>query len=74
MKEPSKEAAKKLETEVANLHAKIDDIVKERIYAVAAQISGVPVESVKNMLVARCSSAYCRCRAVRNIASGDDGA
>jgi len=49
------------------------DIVKERIYAVAAQISGVPVESVKNMFVARCSSAYCRCRAVRNIASGDDG-
>jgi hypothetical protein len=73
MKEPSREAAKKLEAEVASLHAKIDDLVKERIYAIAAQISGAPVGSVKNMFVARCNSAYCRCRAIRNIASADDG-
>jgi hypothetical protein len=67
------EAAKKLEAEIKSLHAKIDDVVKEHIYAAAAEISGVPVGVLKNMLIARCNSGYCRCRAIRNIAAGDDG-
>jgi hypothetical protein len=67
------EAAKKLEAEVKDLHAKIDDAVKQRIYEAAAEISGVPVGTLKNMFIARCGNSYCRCRAIRNIAAGDDG-
>lgn len=67
------EAAKKLAAEVESLHAKIDDAVKRRIYGAAAEISGVPVATLKNLFIARCSNSYCRCRAIRNIAASNDG-
>jgi hypothetical protein len=70
-----KGAAKKLEAEAKDLHARIDDIIKQRIYEVAAQISNVPTRVVQNMFIAsgRCNNSYCRCRAIRNIAAGEDG-
>jgi len=67
------ETAKKLEAQVKDLHVKIDNAVKQRIYEAAAEISGVPVGAIKNLFIARCSSGYCRCRAIRNIVTGEDG-
>jgi hypothetical protein len=73
MSEKYLEAAQGLRTEIDNLHTRIDDAVRERIYAAAAEISGVPTGVLKDMLISRCSSGYCRCRAIRNIAAGEDG-
>jgi hypothetical protein len=73
---PSKDyrsRVKKLEASLDALHANIDELVKERLYAVAADISGVPVSVLKNTLVARASGGYCRCRALKSIAAGEDG-
>jgi hypothetical protein len=67
------EAAKELEAEIKDLHFKIDNVIKERIYAVAAKVSGAPVGPLKDIFIAQCSSGYCRCRAIRNIAAGADG-
>jgi hypothetical protein len=73
MKPTYKEAVEKLKTAIDSLHAAIDDAVKARLYAAAAEISNVPVGVLKDMLVKRCHSGYCRCRAIRNIAAGEDG-
>jgi len=67
------EAARELEAEIKNLHAAIDNIVKERIYSVAAEVSGAPVEPLKNMFISKCAHGYCRCRAIQNIVAEDDG-
>jgi hypothetical protein len=66
-------AAIKLKAEIEKLHAAADDTIKQRIYAAAAEISNVPTATLKNILVAECGSAFCRCRAIRRIAAGDDG-
>jgi hypothetical protein len=66
-------AVEKLKAEIADLHTRIDEAVKARIYAAASEISNVPVGVIKDMFVKRCPSGYCRCRAIRNIAAGDDG-
>jgi len=73
---PSKELrarVKRVEGNLATLHADIDEIVKDRVYAVAADISGVPVEVLKKSIVDRGSVGYCRCRALSAIATGKDG-
>jgi hypothetical protein len=67
------ETAKELEAQTKNLHARIDDAVKERLYAAAAEISGVPLGTLKSMFIEHCRSGYCRCRAIRNIVAGEDG-
>jgi hypothetical protein len=56
----SKKVAAALLPEVENLHAKIDDAVRACIYDRAAEISGAPVQVIKDMLIARSSSSYCR--------------
>jgi hypothetical protein len=66
-------AAEKLKAEIERLHAAADDVIKARIYSIAAQISNVPSNVLKNIFVAQCGSGYCRCRAIRNIAAGNDG-
>ena len=66
-------AAEKLKAEIDKLHATADDVIKARIYEVAAQISGVPASTLKNIFVAQCGSGYCRCRAIRNIVAKNDG-
>jgi hypothetical protein len=63
---------KKVENEIDNLEANIDQLVTERVMAVASEISGVPVGVLRNMLQAR-STCYCKCMALRNIAEGNDG-
>jgi hypothetical protein len=63
----------KLEASLDAIHAHIDELVKERVYAAAADISGVPVGVLKNTLVVRASGGYCRCRALKSIAAGEDG-
>jgi hypothetical protein len=73
MKPAYMEAVEKLRAEIDNLHTAMDDAIKARIYAAAAEISNVPARVLKDILIARCSSAYCRCRAIRKIAAGDDG-
>ena len=72
MTEPQSAAIKTLQAEVERLHTKIDDAVKQRIYAAAAEISGVPVQVLKDLLIARSTGNYCRCRALKNIAEGND--
>jgi hypothetical protein len=67
------EAAQKLSAEIEGLYARIDDAVRDRIYAAAAEISGVPTGVLQHSLMVRCSSGYCRCRAIRNIVAGEDG-
>jgi hypothetical protein len=52
MSVPSKELrarVKKVEATLATLHADIDDIVKDRVYAAAAEISGIPVGVLKQL-------------------------
>ena len=74
MKKPEYMAAvEKLKAEVDKLHPEMDEVIKARIYAAAAEISGVPSSVLKNILVNQCGSAFCRCRAIRKIAAGDDG-
>ena len=70
---PTQAAAEKLKADIETLHAAADEIIKNRIYSVAADISGVPASTIKNIFVAQCGSGYCRCRAIRNIAAGNDG-
>jgi hypothetical protein len=67
------ESVDRLRKEIEALHASIDETVKARIFAVAAEISNVPTGVLKDMFVKKCASGYCRCRAIRNIAAGDDG-
>jgi enamine deaminase RidA (YjgF/YER057c/UK114 family) len=76
MSVPSKELrarVKNVEATLATLHADIDDIVKDRVYAAAAEISGIPVGVLKQSIVDRASDGYCRCRALSAIATGKDG-
>jgi hypothetical protein len=76
MSTPSKDyrsRVKKLEASLEAIHASIDELIKGRVYAVAADISGVPVGVLKNTLVTRASGGYCRCRALKSIAAGEDG-
>jgi len=63
---------KKVENEIDDLQASIDELVTECLIAVASEISGVPVGALRNMLQARCV-CYCRCKALQNIAQGNDG-
>jgi hypothetical protein len=73
---PSKELrarVKKVEATLATLHADIDEIVKDRVYAAAAEISGIPVGVLKQSIVGRASDGYCRCKALSTIATGKDG-
>ncbi|OLB69672.1 MAG: hypothetical protein AUI16_27795 [Alphaproteobacteria bacterium 13_2_20CM_2_64_7] len=63
----------KLESELDALHGTIDQLIIERVYAVAGEISGTPVGALKNTIIARASGGYCRCRAIKNIATGEDG-
>jgi hypothetical protein len=73
---PSKELrarVKKLEATLARLHPDIDQVVKDRVYAVAAEISGVPVGVLNKAIVDRASNGYCRCKALSAIAAGKDG-
>jgi hypothetical protein len=67
------QAAENLKAEIEKLHAAADGVIKGRIFAAAAEISNVPTATLKNILVAECGSAFCRCRAIRRIAAGDDG-
>ena len=62
--------AEALSAEVEDLHAKIDDAIRDCIYDHAAKISGVPVKIIKEMLTARSSSGYCRCKALKNVTEG----
>lgn len=76
MSNPSKELrarVKKVEATLAILHADIDDIVKDRVYAAAAEISGIPVGVLKQSIMHRASNGYCRCKALSAIATGKDG-
>jgi hypothetical protein len=73
---PSKELrarVKRLEATLAALHADIDEIVKDRVYAAAAEISGIPVDVLKKSIVDRASGGFCRCKALSAIAAGKDG-
>jgi len=73
---PSKELrarVKKVEATLATLHADIDEIVKDRVYAAAAEISGIPVSVLKQSIVDRASNGYCRCTVLSAIATGKDG-
>jgi hypothetical protein len=73
---PSKELrarVKKVEATFATLHADIDEIVKDRVYAAAAKISGIPVGVLRQSIVDRASDGYCRCKALSTIATGKDG-
>ena len=67
-----REKIRKLEPRIEELHRELDKLINERICDVAEGISGVPYEVVQNLLVSRCNG-YCRCRAIRKIAVGDDG-
>jgi hypothetical protein len=66
------EKVKKVQNEIDNLEAMIDQLVTERVIAVASEISGAPVGALRSMLQAR-STCYCKCMALRNIAEGNDG-
>jgi hypothetical protein len=59
--------AKSLSAQVEGLQAKIDGAIRDCIYDRAAEISGVPVQVIKDMLIARSSASYCRCKALKNI-------
>jgi len=63
--------AEALSVEVEGLHAKIDDAIRACIYDRAAEISGVPVQVIKDMILARSSSSYCRCKALKNVLMRD---
>ena len=65
------EEAKALSAQVEALHGKIDDAIRTCIYERAAEISGAPVQVIKDMLIARSSSSYCRCRAFKNVLMRD---
>jgi hypothetical protein len=72
---PSKELRAKLAKllpELQQLHARQDEIITERICDVAEEISGVPIGVLRDLLGAR-SVCFCRCQAIKKIASGDDG-
>jgi hypothetical protein len=72
---PSKELRAKLAKllpELQQLHARQDKIITERICDVAEEISGVPIGVLRDLLGAR-SVCFCRCQAIKKIASGDDG-
>jgi hypothetical protein len=62
----------KLLPELQHLHARQDEIITERLCDVAEEISGVPVGVLRDLLGAR-SICFCRCQAVKKIASGYDG-
>jgi hypothetical protein len=65
-------ALKKADEKTDALHAEIDALITERIRARAAEISGAPAGVLRKTLEAR-SSCYCRCKALKNIASENDG-
>ena len=72
---PSKELRAKLAKllpELQQLHGRQDKIIAERLCDVAEEISGVPVGVLRDLLGAR-SVCFCRCQAIKKIASGDDG-
>jgi hypothetical protein len=62
----------KLEPRIAELRRDLDKLINERICDVAEEISGVPYELLKRLLINRCHG-FCRCDALRRIADGDDG-
>jgi hypothetical protein len=62
----------KLLPELEQLHARQDKIITERVCDVAEEISGVPVGVLRDLLGTR-SVCFCRCQAIKKIASGDDG-
>lgn len=63
--------AKALSAQVEGLHGRIDDAIRACIYERAAEISGVPVQVIKDMLIARSSNSYCRCKALKNVLMRD---
>ena len=56
---------------IDQLQGDLEKIVNERVCDVAEQISGVPYQTVRDILESRTGS--CLCRAVRKIAAGEDG-
>jgi len=62
---------KKCEAKVDALHSTIEELVRERVRAVAAECPGVPEPVLHGHLQAR--TAGCCCDAIKRIASGKDG-
>ena len=75
MSMPSKsvrEKIRKLEPRIQELHRDLDKLINERLCDVAEEMSGVPYDIVRSLLINRCNG-FCRCRAIEKIARGDDG-
>jgi hypothetical protein len=66
-------AVAKLEALIEGLHADADKLITQRVNEVAAEISGVPTDCLRNIVIDRASRGFCRCKAIKNMAAGDDG-
>jgi hypothetical protein len=62
-------AIDKLRDEIAEVQQRADKLIAQRINAVAAEISGVPVRPLHDMLRGG-SVVYCRCEALKRILYG----
>jgi hypothetical protein len=74
MSMPSKSVRSKIDKALPRIDQFQNDlerIVNERVCDVAEEISGVPYETVRDLLESK--AGFCLCRAVRKIAAGDDG-
>jgi len=62
-------AIDKLHAEIAEVQKRADDLICQRVNEVAAEISGVPVGPLHNLIRGR-SIVYCRCEALKKILDG----
>ena len=62
-------AIDKLRAEITEVQRRADKLITQRINAVAAEISGVPVRPLRDMLCGD-SVVFCRCEALKKILDG----